>query len=59
MIRCKKCKKFAKALSIEYNKWTEQVKNLKVACKKCGVVDGDYDDYEELPFDFNSQEGNN
>ena len=52
MIICKICKKFAKAHSISFNPCTEEIKNFKVVCKRHGIAEGDYTDFEELPFDF-------
>ena len=56
MIRCRACKKFAKPHSILAFMTSGEVKEiyeLKVICKNCGVVVGDYDYYEDLMPYFN------
>lgn len=50
MITCKKCKKFAKFVSIKIN-GNGDVKDCRVKCKKHGITEGDYDDFEELGID--------
>jgi len=52
MITCKKCGRFAEAKSIIHFPYTDEVKDFKVKCSRCGIIDGNYDDFSELPFDF-------
>jgi len=51
MFTCKNCSAFisGKTISFKYNKWSEQVKDVKGFCKRCKqVVNANYDDFSEL-----------
>ena len=47
MITCGKCWRFAKLLKVWVNGWTE-ITTIQVKCKKHGICEGDYTDWEEL-----------
>lgn len=57
MITCKNCHAYASPVSIRWNKWMEEVGKLTIKpCKRCGLEEGDYDDFEEIDRMFELQD---
>lgn len=50
MIRCSICKRFIsyKTVTYQYNEMTEEIKDIKGKCYRCGTVKCDWDCYEDL-----------
>ena len=48
MITCQKCHRFVKNVVTTYNRGMAEVVKVEGDCKKCGHVEVDYDDFEEL-----------
>ncbi|MFX1479992.1 MAG: hypothetical protein ACFFCI_17880 [Promethearchaeota archaeon] len=50
MLRCSKCKRFIKGNTVTYlfNKFTEEIKDVRGVCSKCGEVEVEWDCYEDI-----------
>ena len=48
MIRCSICKRFVKNVTYEFNKFTDQIRNVRGECSRCGDVKVEWDCYEDL-----------
>lgn len=49
MITCRKCHRFVRVLKVEVWWASGDVKRVEAVCKRCGTVDAEFTDYDELP----------
>jgi len=47
-IRCSKCGRFVKNVTYDINETTDTITNVEGFCSKCGIVELNWDCYEDL-----------